>query len=218
MHILTPQSISSLRGKEDRNRHPGYFLEAFYRQSINWNIKRVSINYFSEHNYCCSVARSCLFGRPWTAARQASLSFAISEFAQTHVHWIGDAIWPSHPLPIPSPPALNFFQHQGLFQWVECPHPVVKVLELQLQQQSFQWIFRVDFLLDQLVWSPCSPRESQQSSPAPQLKSINSSVLSLLYGLLSHLYMTSGKTITLTRWTIVSKSCLCFLICCLGLS
>ena len=147
MHILTSQSISSLQGVEGRNRHPGYFLEAFYRQSINWNIKRVSINYFSEHYYCCcSVAKSCLFGRPWAAARQASLSFTISEFAQTYVHWIGDAIWPSHPLPLPSPPALNLSQYQGLFQWVSSLHQVAKKLELQFQQQSFQWILRVDFL------------------------------------------------------------------------
>ena len=61
---------------------------------------------------------------------------------QTHVHWVGDAIQPSHPLPSPSPPALNLSQHQG----VSSLHQVAKVLELQLQHQSFQWIFRVDFL------------------------------------------------------------------------
>ena len=58
---------------------------------------------------------------------------------------------------------------------------MAKVLELQFLQQSFQWVFRVDVLLDQLVWSPCSPRDSQESSPASQFKSITSSVLSLLY-------------------------------------
>ena len=68
------------------------------------------------------------------------------EFAQTHVHWINDAIQPSHPLSPPSPPALSLSQHQGLFQWVSSSHHVAKVLELQLQHQSFQWIFRVDFL------------------------------------------------------------------------
>ena len=61
---------------------------------------------------------------------------------QTHVHCIGDAIQPSHPLSSPSPPALNLSQHQGLFQWVGSSHQVAKVLELQLQHQSFQWIFR----------------------------------------------------------------------------
>ena len=59
---------------------------------------------------------------------------------------------------------------------------VTKVLELQLQHQSFQWVFRVDFLWDWWVWSPCSPRDSQESFPSPQFESINSLVLSLLYG------------------------------------
>ena len=102
------------------------------------------------------------------------------EFAQTHVHWVGDAIQPSHPLSSPSP-AFNLTQHQGLFQWVGSSHQVAKVLELQLQCQSFQWIFRTDFLSDWLVWSPFSPRESQESSPTLQLESINSSALSLFY-------------------------------------
>ena len=68
------------------------------------------------------------------------------ELAQTHVHWVGDAIQPSRPLLSPSPPALNLPQHQGLSQWVGSSHQVAKVLELQLQYQSFQWIFRVIFL------------------------------------------------------------------------
>ena len=65
------------------------------------------------------------------------------EFAQTHVHWV---IQSSHPLLPPSPPALKISQHQGLFQWIGSSHKVAKVLGLQLQHQSFQWIFRVDFL------------------------------------------------------------------------
>ena len=60
----------------------------------------------------------------------------LSEFAQTHVHRVGDAIQPSHPLSSPSPPAPNPSQHQGLFQWVSCSHQVAKVLEFQLQHQS----------------------------------------------------------------------------------
>ena len=66
------------------------------------------------------------------------------ELAQTHVHRVGDAIQPSHPLSSPSPPAFNLSQHQGLFQWVSSSHQVAKVLELQ--HQSFQWIFRVGIL------------------------------------------------------------------------
>ena len=74
-------------------------------------------------------------------------------FAQIHVHWVGDAISPSCPLQLSSPFAFNLFQHQGLFQPVGSSHQVAKVLELQLQHQSLQWMFRVDFLLDWLVWS-----------------------------------------------------------------
>ena len=70
----------------------------------------------------------------------------LPEFAQTHVHWVNNAIQPSHPLSSPSPPAFNLSQHQGLFQWVGSSHQVAKVLKFQLQHQSFQWIFRTDFL------------------------------------------------------------------------
>ena len=70
------------------------------------------------------------------------------EPTQTHVHYVYDAIQPSHPLLSPSPPTFNLSQHQGLFQWVSSSHQVAKVLELQLQYQSFQWILRVDFLYD----------------------------------------------------------------------
>ena len=59
---------------------------------------------------------------------------------------VSDAIQPSHPLSSPSPPAFNLSQHQGLFSWVSSLHQIAKVLEFELQHQSFQWIFRVDFL------------------------------------------------------------------------
>ena len=81
----------------------------------------------------------------------------------------------------PSPPAFNLSKHQGLFQWVNSLHQVVKVLEFQLQHQSFQWTPRTDLLQNGLVGSPCSPRDSQESSPTPQYKRINSSVLSFLH-------------------------------------
>ena len=68
------------------------------------------------------------------------------ELTQTHVHRVSDAIQPSHPLSTPSPPAFNLSQYQGLLQWFCSPHQVAKVLEFQLQPQSFQWIFRTDFL------------------------------------------------------------------------
>ena len=70
----------------------------------------------------------------------------LPEFAQTHVRWVSDIIQSSHPLLPPSPPVLNLSQHEGLLQWVLSLHQVAKVWELQIQHQSFQWIFRVDFL------------------------------------------------------------------------
>ena len=103
------------------------------------------------------------------------------ELTKTHVHWVDDAIQPSQPLSSPSP-AFNLSQHQGLFQWVSSSHQVAQVLEFQLQHQSFQWTPRTDFLEDGLVGSLCCPRDSQESSPTPQFKSIRSLVLSLLYG------------------------------------
>ena len=76
----------------------------------------------------------------------------IPEFAQTHVHGDNDATQPSHPLSLPSPPAVNLFQPQGLLQWVRSSHQVAKLLELQLQHQFFQWnsgliSFRIDWFL-----------------------------------------------------------------------
>ena len=106
----------------------------------------------------------------------------LPEFAQTHVHQVGDAIQPSHALSSPSPPAFNIFQHQSLFQWVSSSYQVAERLEFQFQYQSFQWICRVDSLKDWLVWSPCCSRDSQEGSLIPQFKSINSSTLSFLYG------------------------------------
>ena len=81
---------------------------------------------------------------PWTTSCQASLSFTISEFAQIHVHWVGDSIQTSHPLPTSSTSALNLSQQQDPLQLVGSLHQVAKVLVFQ--HQSFQWIFRVDFL------------------------------------------------------------------------
>ena len=105
----------------------------------------------------------------------------LPEPTQTHVHWVSDAIQSSHPLSSPSLHTFNLSQHQSLFKRVSSSHQMAKILEFQLQHQSFQWIFRTDFLQDGLVGSPCFPRDSQESSPTPQFKSIKSSVLSFLY-------------------------------------
>ena len=128
------------------------------------------------------------------------------ELAQTHIHWVGDSIQPTHPLLSPSPPAFNLSQHQHLFQWVSSSHQVAKVSELQLQHQSFhEHSGLISFMTDWLVWSPCSPRNSQESSPTPQFKSINSLAFSFSYGPLSNPYMTTGKPVALTRENFVGK-------------
>ena len=75
-----------------------------------------------------------------------SVPHHLPEFAQIQVHWVSDAIQPSHPLSSPSPPAFNLSWHHSLFQWVVCLRHVAKALDLQLQHKSFEWIFRIDFL------------------------------------------------------------------------
>ena len=99
----------------------------------------------------------------------------------TCVHRVGDAIQLSLPLSSPSPPVLNLSQHWGFFKWVSFSNQVTRLLELQLQHQYFQWIFRTDFLEDGLVLSPFGPRDSQEPSPTPQFKSISSLVPGFLY-------------------------------------
>ena len=126
-----------------------------------------------------SLSHVQLFVTLWTTACQASLSITNSRSPPKPMYM--ESIQPSHPLSSPSPPALNLSQHQDLFIWVSSSHQVAKVLEFQLQHQSFQWTHRTDLLWDGLVGSPCSPRNSQESSPTPQFKSINSLALSFLY-------------------------------------
>ena len=135
-----------------------------------WGIQGSSTLYF-----CCSVAKLCpTLCDPVDYSKTGSpILHYLPEFSQIHVHWVGDDIKSSHSLLSPSPPAFSLSQHQGLFQWVGSLHQVAEVLELQLQQQSFQWIFRVDFLEDWLVSSPCRPRDSQECYPALQFESIN---------------------------------------------
>ena len=119
--------------------------------SMQWNSschRSVILFRFRFRFRFSSVAQSCLtLYDPMDCSTQGlPVHHQLPEFTQTHVHWTGDAIQPSHPLSSPSPPAFNPSQHQGLFQWVSSSHQVAKVLEFQLQHQSFQWIFRFDFL------------------------------------------------------------------------
>ena len=106
----------------------------------------VSIWHISERAYCCSVAESVL---------SLCDPIACQAFLSSTVSWSLFGFM-SVELEMPSSPfAFGLSQHLGLFQWVDSSHQVAKILELQ--HQSFQWIFRVDFLYDWLVWSPCSP-------------------------------------------------------------
>ena len=144
----------------------------------------------------------------------------LMELAQTHVHWVSDAIQPSHPLLSPSPPAFNLSQHQSLFQWVSSSHQVTKVLELQLQLQheSFQWYsglisFRMDWFDLLAVQGTLKSLLQHHSSKASILWCSAFFMVQLL-----HPYMTTGKTIASTMQTSVGRWCLCFLICYLDLS
>ena len=96
--------------------------------------------------FSCSAISDSLRPHGLQHARLPCPSQSPGLFAQIHVHWVSDAIQPSQLLFLLSPVDLNLSQHHSLFQWVVSLHQVAKVLELQLQHQSFQWIFRVDFL------------------------------------------------------------------------
>ena len=127
------------------------------------------------------------------------------ELAQSRVHLLGDAIQPSHSLSSPSPPAFSLSQHQGLFQWDSSSHQVAKVVELQHQHPSFQWIFRTGFF--RMNWLDLLAVQATLKS----LLQHHSSKASILWHSaffivqLPHPYMTTGKTIALTRWTFVGK-------------
>ena len=148
-------------------------------------LKKYDVNYkffgrriFSSLQFSRSVASDSLWPHESQHARPPCPSPTCRACLNSHPssQWCYPTISSSV---TPSPPALNVSQHQGHFQWAGSSHQGAKVLELQLQ--SFQWIFRVDFLQDWLVWSPCSPRDSQESSPIPQFKSINSTALTFLH-------------------------------------
>ena len=149
---------------------------------------------------CCSVIQSCL---TLCSPRDCSMPgfpvlHSLSEFAQIHIHWVCDAIQPSHPL---SPfPAFNISQHQCLFQWASSLHHMAKVLELQ--HQSFQWIFGlISFRVD------CFDLLAVQGtlkSQAPQFKSINSLALSFLYSPILWTWLLE-KPQLLTTGTFVGK-------------
>ena len=123
-----------------------------------------------------------LFATPWIAARQSSLSITNSRSSLRLMSI--ESVMPSSHLTLCRPLLLlppNPSQHQSLCQWVNSSQELAKVLEFQLQHHSFLRNPRADLLQKGLVGSPCSPRDSQESSPTPQFKSLNSLELSLLH-------------------------------------
>ena len=139
----------------------------------------ISCTVLNSVQFSCSVMSSSLWPYELQLARPP-VHHQLPELTQTQVHRVSDGIQPSHPLLSPSPPAPNPSWNQNLFHWTNSLHEVAKVLEFQFQHHSLQRTPRADLLQNELVGSPCSPRDSQESSPTPQFKSINSSGLSLL--------------------------------------
>ena len=121
-----------------------FFLWLYFSLYFPSSHCRVGANYLVHHCGFSSVIQSCptLFDPMGCSTPGFPVLHQLPELTQTHVHWVGDAIQPPHPFP----PAFNHSQHQGLFTWVSSSHQVAKVLEFQLQHQSFHWIFRTDFL------------------------------------------------------------------------
>ena len=115
----------------------------FLAPGQTWNFTQVFLQAVT-----CSVAQSCLtLCDPMDCSMPGfPVHHYLLEFSPTHVHWVSNAIQPSHPLLSSSCPAFSLSQHQSFFQWVGSSHQMAKVLELQLQHQPFQWICRVDFL------------------------------------------------------------------------
>ena len=149
---------------------------------------------------------SCVqpFATPWTVALQASLSITNSQ-SLTKLTSIESMMSSNHILLSPSPPSFTLSQHQGLFKWVSSLHQEAKVLEFQLQHQSFQWTpWLTSFSMDWL--DPLAVQGTLKS--LFQHHNSKGSILwhsAFLIVQLSHPNMTTGKTIALTRQTFVGK-------------
>ena len=135
----------------------------FAKTSCQWNIFNFQVFVVVVQSPSCVW----LFATPSTATCQVSLSFTISQsfpkFMSIALVMLTNHVILWSPLLLP----LNFSQYQGLLQWVTCSYQMTKILEFQLQHQSFQWVFRIDSPQDWLLWYPCNPRGSQESSLAP---------------------------------------------------
>ena len=167
-----------LASKNKLERIPSYFQEELVKIEIFLSLLLFSCNPMDCHT------------------RGFLVFYYLPEFAQTHLDWVSYAIQQSHPLWPNSPSVINLSQHQSIFQWVDSvsgdqsigPSALASVLPKNIQG-----------------WFPCCSRDSQESFPAPQLKSINTWSSALFMVQLSYPYMTTGKTIALARQTFVNK-------------
>ena len=156
-------------------------LKSSYWMKVMKNQKRNEERLMS----CCSVTKLCptLCNSMTWSMLGFPVFYYLPEFVRTYVHWVSDAIQLSHPLLSPSLPAPNLSQHQGVFQWVVSSHQVARVLAIQLQHQSFQWISSVHwFPLGLTCWISLKSKDFKESSTVPQFKKTNALVLILLYG------------------------------------
>ena len=148
-----PAVLRSLQGQNYFHNNTKIFF--FFILIFSWEFQKLyNMWYYNRWNLEATLRIQLSSIRPDIKeisknVKQFTFSLSITNsrsLLKTHVHWVGDAIQPFHPLSSPSPPALNLSHHQVLFKWVSSSHQVAKVLEFQLQHQSFQWIFRTDFL------------------------------------------------------------------------
>ena len=178
-------------------------MKSLYKGTVRiWEEMRglVIVQFSSVTQSCPTLCNPMGYSMPGLPVHHQLL-----EFTQTHVHQVGDAIQPSHPPSSPSPPALNLFQHQGLFKWVSSSHQVAKVLDFQFQYQSFNEhpgliSFRMDWLDLLEVQGTLKSVLQHHRSKAPIFLCSAFFIVQL-----SHPYMTTGKTIVLTRWTLLAK-------------
>ena len=171
------------RRNEDHWRQSWHFLGMifFLSSSLYFWASFSSVQFSSVTQLCptlCNHMNCSMSGLP--------VYHQLPEFTQSHVHWVGDAIQPSHPLLSPSPSAFNPSQHQGLFKWVSSSHQVAKVLEFQLQHQSFQWTPRSNDVqwtspLGQTGWISLQSKGLSRVFSNTTVQKHQFSVLSFLY-------------------------------------
>ena len=191
-------------------------LDVQVREKMSW---RDTVGTPGQGYHCfCSFSKSCpTLCNPMDCSTLGfPVLYHLLELVQTHVCWVSDAIQPSHPLSPPSPPALNLSQHQGLFQWVSSLHQVAKYWSFSISpsnEYSGLISFRIDWFDLLAVQGTLKRLLQHHSSEASILRCPAFFIVQL-----SHPYMTTGKTIALTRLSFLSKVMSLILICCLYLS